>query len=179
MLAPSASTCCSTPTHNGFSSSTKGVTAIHPSMSVVAAKWRMYFLNSASRKMVSTVVRQKRSPRRYGESACKLCIELGVVFTTRRSGTGRARLSICSRTAVLHSLTITTISVAPQSTNMRSKRSIMGSPHTGTSGLGCSTPSCAKRLPSPAAITANLILYISMISNENARHESVSCVNFV
>ena len=33
----------------------------------------------------------------------------------------------------------------------------------GTSGLGCSTPSCASRLPSPAAITANLILFFFFI----------------
>ena len=160
-LAPSASSCFSTPTHNGFSSSTYGVTAMQPSISFASWKWRIYFLNSSSRKMVSTVVRQKRSPRRYGERACRLCMELGVVFTTRRRGTGSFICSRCSRTAVLHSLTITTISVAPQSTKMRRRRSIIGSPHTGTRGLGCSTPSCANRLPSPAAITANLILSIS------------------
>ena len=133
---------------------------MQPSISFASWKWRIYFLNSSSRKMVSTVVRQKRSPRRYGERACRLCMELGVVFTTRRRGTGSFICSRCSRTAVLHSLTITTISVAPQSTKMRRRRSIIGSPHTGTRGLGCSTPSCANRLPSPAAITANLILFL-------------------
>ena len=40
---------------------------------------------------------------------------------------------------------------------MRSRRSIIGSPLIQTNGLGVCTPSCAKRLPSPAAIIANFM----------------------
>ena len=110
--------------------------------------------------MVSTVVSTKGSSVSHWLSSQALCIELGVLFTINFRGTcfASAISFRCAATAVICSLQITHISLAPLAINTRIKRSIRCSPPTSTRGFGACTPSCANRDPSPAAIIAYFIL---------------------
>ncbi len=104
--------------------------------------------------MVSTVVRQNLPGCITLLSSQKLCMLLGVVFTTMLSGTSRCSVSRNSRTWVMCSLTMMLMLSALQRSKMRMSRSTMGSPLSSTSGLGFCTPSWASREPSPAAMIA-------------------------
>ena len=91
--------------------------------------------------MVSTVVRQNLPGFITLLSSQKLCMELGVDFTTTLSGTSRLMLSRYCLTSGMKSLIMTEMLSALQRWNMFMSLIIMGSPLSSTSGLGFATPS--------------------------------------
>src|SRR5574344_446872 len=100
-------------------------------------------------------------------------MELGVLFTTKRSGTGRPfNPSLCNSTRCILtieviSLHITTISDASFAKKILISLSISFSPFISTSGLGVLIPALAKRDPSPAAMIANFIIYQLFVDKDN------------